>query len=151
MNPSVFITRTLCLLAFGTLTAAAADPAPAQAVKFEQLAKTVTKGDKPVFPEELRKLDGKRVRLTGFVAPYDDPEKMTKFLLTKAAVGCFFCNPPDENGVVLVRRGAKDKPLKYDSDSISVEGTLHLTGPDAKDEEAQQFLFTLDDATVVKK
>ncbi len=66
-------------------------------------------------------------------------------------VGCFFCNPPEENGVVLVRRNAKASPLKYDSDTINIEGTLHLTGPDTKDEEAQQFLFTIDDASVAKK
>ena len=105
---------------------------------------------RPVFPDELRKLDGKRVSISGFVIPYADPDKMSKMMLTKAPVGCFFCNPPKENGVVFVRLAATEKPINMDSETLTVEGTLHLVQPAGKDEEAQQFYFTIDDAKVTK-
>ena len=135
------------------LTAKADDAAPAvEQLSFKQLAKAIHKeGRDPVIPEELKKLDGKKVRVTGFINPYNDPDKMTKLLLTEAAVGCFFCNPPEENGVVFVRLDSKEKPLTMDSETLTVEGTLHFMGHDKKDEEAEGFLFTIDGAKVVAK
>ena len=103
----------------------------------------------PVFAEELKKLEGKQVRITGFVAPYQDPDNMTKLLLLNAGTGCFFCNPPQESGIVFIRLGAKEKPINMDNDTITVEGTLHLLQPDSKDDEAKQFFYTIDDAKVI--
>ena len=156
-----------------TLGASAAPETP-QLLSFDLLLKTKTKdvqvspgqqlenvgkpkaltppddvGPTPIFTEELKKLEGKRVRITAFVAPYEDPDNMTKMLLFKAAVGCFFCNPPEENGILFVRLAAKEKPLNMDNDSITVEGTLHLLQPDSKDEETKQFFYTIDDAKVI--
>ena len=102
-----------------------------------------------VFPAELKKFEGKRVRVSGFAVPYDDPEKMSKFLMLKAVVGCFFCAPPGENEVLFIRLGAKEKPPEIDGTKLTVEGTLHLKTPDSKDEEAKQFLFTIDDAKII--
>jgi hypothetical protein len=119
---------------------------------FKELAKASHKENTaPVIPEELKKLDGRHVRLTGFVAPYTDPENMAKFMLTEGAVGCFFCNPPEENGVVFVRLPAKAKPIPFESDTLTVEGVLHFMGHNKKDEEAEGFLFTIDEAKVVGK
>jgi len=161
------LARILVLLGVISL-AQAATPQP---LSFELLAKTTVKeppstavhkgleslrggaadeSQSPVFPDELRKLDGKRVSLSGFVIPYADPDKMSKMMLTKAPVGCFFCNPPKENGVVFVRLAATEKPINMDSETITVEGTLRLVQPAGKDEEAQQFFFTIDDAKVTK-
>lgn len=123
-----------------------------QPLSFKLLATAKAPDTGPaVFPEDLKKLEGKHVRLTGFIAPYSDPDNMTKFMLTEAAVGCFFCNPPQENGVVFVRLPAKAKPLNWENDTVTVEGVLHLRGHNKKDEEAEGFLFTVDDAKVVAR
>lgn len=102
-----------------------------------------------VFPEELKKLEGKRVTVSGFSIPYDDPEKMSKFLMLKAVLGCFYCSPPGEDELLFIRLGAKEKPPEIDGKKLTVEGTLHLKTPDSKDEEAKQFLFTIDDAKII--
>lgn len=130
-------------------------PPPSLGQQMEHLAKPkapkpIEEGSPaPVYAEELTKLKGKRIRITGFVAPYQDPDNMKKVLLFNAATGCFFCNPPEENGIVLVRLADKEKPLNMDNDTITVEGTLHLLEPDSKDEEAKQFFYTIDEAKVV--
>lgn len=166
---------TIVLIQAALLLSAAlpakAEPSAAQPLTFPMLAKAAVKeppasslhksldsargpaaeeNQRPFFPEELRKLDGKRVSISGFITPYADPDNMTKMLLTKSPVGCYFCNPPEENGVVLVRLSAKEKPVNMDNPTISVEGTFHLVQPDSKDEEAAQFFFTIDDAKVTR-
>jgi hypothetical protein len=106
----------------------------------------------PTFPNQLRDLEGKRVRITGFITPYDDPQTMTKLIVLKTPGGCFFCNPPNINSVVFVRRRPKDPPIDMDADRMTFEGTLHLWRSDLKqDDDASQFLFTVDDASAIQK
>ncbi len=129
---------------------ATAAPEAAVPLTYEMMAKSVYKEDAPtVFPEVIKKLDGKRVRISGFVVPYDDPEKLSKFIVLKTVVGCFYCNPPGEDEVLFIRLSAKEKPPELDGKKLTVEGTLHLKNPESKDEEAKQFLFTIDDAKVI--
>ena len=119
-------------------------------IAFELLAKTITnEKPPPEFPTQLSALAGKRVRITGFLAPYNDPRKLSKLLLCRFPSGCFFCNPPNIADVVFVRRVPRDPPIKLDGQSVAFEGTLHLWSNDlAETNTARQFLFTLDDASV---
>jgi hypothetical protein len=106
----------------------------------------------PTFPKALSDMDGNRVRITGFITPYDDPQTMTKLIVLKNPGGCFFCNPPNINTVVFVRRRPKDPPIDMDTDRMTFEGTLHLWRSDLKqDDDASQFLFTIDNATAIQK
>ncbi len=143
------------------IASAVAAPAPEAPVKlsFDLLKKTVIqeaagegaeadKNRKTIYPEDLRKLEGKHVVITGFLAPYDDPDKMTKMMIFQTVVGCFYCNPPAETETVFVRMSAKEKPLRMNSDTVRVEGILHLNHPDTKDEEIKQFCFTIDEAKI---
>ncbi|MEO7100326.1 MAG: DUF3299 domain-containing protein [Luteolibacter sp.] len=120
-------------------------------IPFSLLAGTTRKGDAPpVYPAELVALDGRRVTVSGFATPYDDPQTAAKLLLTQGGGGCYFCAPPKENGVVLVRRASK-LPLSLGrNEPLTFEGTLHLAHADVTDEEAGQFLFTLDEAGMVR-
>ena len=132
--------------------AAAASVEPAQALTFELLAQTGFKdiNTPPDFPKALQELEGKRVCITGFVAPYNDPNKMTKLLLLQSPTGCFFCNPPEINAVVFVRRVPGDSALSLDNEPVKIEGTLLLWKMDLpKTNETRHFLFTLDRATVL--
>jgi hypothetical protein len=152
--------KTVCLLSTLSLslwlssTTAHAQPnveAPCT-LTFKMLAGATYSDDKPaVYPEELKKLEGKQVVLTGFVSPFDDPANMKKFMLTQSAVGCFFCNPPEPNGVMLVRLPKNSKPLNWDSATLAMQGTLHLNHKSAQDPDGDGFLFTMDDAKVVGK
>lgn len=121
---------------------------------FEMLEKTVfSDTPPPTFPAELSQLEGKRVRIAGFAAPYDDPEHLMKMVVLKSPGGCFFCAPPPATAVVFVRRVAGDPPLKNVTDPVDVEGTLHLWRSEMKDDDAAKgFLFTIDEAKAsVKK
>lgn len=123
-------------------------------ITFALLEKTVFNNTPPPkFPAELSKLEGKRVRLSGFVTPYDDPENLAKMVLVKSPGGCFFCGPSAATAVVLVRRVPSDPVLKNLTDPVEVEGILHLWRAKMKnDDEAKGFLFTIDEARVrVKK
>ena len=122
-----------------------------QTLTFELLEKTVySEKPPPIFPAELRKLEGKRVRLSGFMIPYDDPEKLFKLMLVKTPGGCFFCSPPSPTSVVFVRRPATDSPLSYTTEIIVFEGILHLWHSELKDDdETKGFFFTLDDAKAI--
>lgn len=124
----------------------------AQPLAFELLEKTkINVSMEPVFPAELHSLEGKPVRISGFMIPYDDPEQLAKLILVKTPGGCFFCTPPMPNSVVFVRRSAADPPLKFTTDQISFEGILHLRRPEMKkDDEAKGFFFTIDDARAIK-
>jgi len=123
-------------------------------ITFALLEKTVFNNTPPPrFPAELSKLEGKRVRLSGFATPYDDPENLAKMVLVNSPGGCFFCGPPSAAAVVLVRRVPNDPVLKNLAGPVEVEGILHLWRAKMKnDDEARGFLFTIDEARVrVKK
>ena len=121
------------------------------AIPFSLLAKATREEDaRPVYPADLTALDGRRVTLSGFATPYDDPQTATKLLLAQGGGGCFFCAPPRANGVVLVRRASRAPLPLWKNEPLTFEGTLHLAHPDSVDDEAGQFLFTLDEAGLVR-
>jgi hypothetical protein len=127
------------------------DPNSARHLNFKLFLMTVCDENKPpVFPLKLLEYEGQRVSLSGFMAAYDDPLQMNKILLTESAASCYFCNPPDANGVVFIRLSPKEKPPHAETGNITVEGTLHLIRPGCKDQEAKQFLYTLENAKITK-
>lgn len=131
----------------GTLDAGPAGKEP-QVISYKLLSEALLdEGAIPAFSESLKQLEGAHVCITGFAVPYDDPENLQKFLLVEAPGGCYFCQPPAANAVILVRREPKDGRLPHTFGGITVEGTFHLWRNDLKDDdEAKGFLFTIDDA-----
>ena len=121
----------------------------AQTISFELLGQTkYNVGTNPIFPEKLKASDGKKVTIFGFIAPFNDPQDLSKLLLMPTNGGCYFCAPADAAGVVLVRSSVKEMTWSGGA-GVTFEGILHLTQSATADEEAQQFLFTLDEARVV--
>ena len=57
------------------------------------------------FPEDLQKLDGQKVSLIGFMAPFDSLEDMSRCMIVPSYVGCTFCTPPNLRQVVFVTQG----------------------------------------------
>ena len=144
---TIFALTAVIGIFFGT---AGAGGREASTITFALLEKTTfSNTPPPSFPAELSKLEGKRVRISGFVTPYDDPEQLMKMVLVKSPGGCFFCSPPSANAVVFVRRIPGDPPLKNVTDMVDVEGILHLWRTEMKkDDEAKGFFFTIDEAKV---
>lgn len=55
-------------------------------------------------PEEIRQLEGKRVKIPGFMVPLeDDQRKVTEFLLVPTPQACIHVPPPPPNQMVYVR------------------------------------------------
>ncbi len=106
----------------------------------------VKRNPPPIYPEELSKMDGKTVKILGFMAPYDDIENMKNFMLFPTIAGCFFCAPPSAIEVVLIRQ--KVEKAKFIYSTIVVEGTLSLWKEDSGDEGHKMFLYIINDAKV---
>lgn len=94
------------------------------------------------FHDHLRKLDGKRVTLTGFIQPTGDGLEQFNVLLLEFPVGCWYCELPEATGIVLVE-AAVNKPIKITRELIQVQGRLKLNSTDP-----EEYLYTITDARV---
>lgn len=123
----------------------------AELISFRLLAETQPdKNGNPIYPEKLLAANGKLVRISGFVAPFNDPQDLSQMVITQGAAGggCFFCAPPSITGVVLVKLATKDEISN--GAAVTVEGTLHLHLPDAPEVKTTQFLYILDQSRLVQ-
>ena len=97
---------------------------------------------KPVFLTYLDQLDGKRVSVTGFMAPGASGrgDELASFVLTENPVGCWFCETPGPTQVLLIdlAAGSTAEPTRQ---VVKVTGTLRLNRADP-----EQYPFTLADA-----
>jgi hypothetical protein len=75
------------------------------------------------MPDPVRKLDGQKVMMTGFMLPIDEVENISKFLLVQSLWSCCFGQPPDVNGLVRVEMQG-GKRVEYQYDPIRIVGTL---------------------------
>lgn len=103
------------------------------------------------FPEFLRKLDGRRVGLVGFMAPFDDLRDMRRCMFLPSYVGCKFCSPPSLTQVVFVTQGDADESgtRPYIDGACEVTGILRLSLPNSDHEGKRQgFIYSLEDAVV---
>ena len=76
----------------------------------------------------VQELDGKRVRIPGFVVPLDlEPGKIAEFLLVPYYGACIHVPPPPANQTIFVRM-PQGRPLEGEMfDTVWVEGTLKVT------------------------
>ena len=104
------------------------------------------------FPDSLKDLEGRRVRLIGFMAPFDNLQDMRRCMIVPSYVGCTFCSPPSFTQVVYVKQGSEDsgdRPYPFIEEPSHVTGTLRLSLPDSEHEGKQQgFIYSMEDATV---
>jgi hypothetical protein len=127
------------------------DPQP---LDFSMLAKTSlidpknTGAASPLYSEEMARLAGHQVRITGFMTPYDDMENLRSFILGARLIGCFFCAMPAPTQIALVRQAGKEKRVYIDG-PIEVTGTIKFWkehSPD--DQDLESFVYVIDNATV---
>jgi len=104
----------------------------------------------PLFAEKIRQLDGQRVRMQGFMSPYDDIRNMRTFMLFSYPVGCNFCVPPAVNQVVLVQQKAGQRNYHFIDDPVEISGLLHIWQDNSNIPVFNDiaFLYLIDDAEV---
>src|SRR5439155_15732317 len=103
---------------------------------------TVDRQFKPTFPTYLRELEGKRVRLTGYMQPIGDDPEQSVFLLIENPVGCWYCEMPELAAMVLVEL-PPGKGRTFNREAIRVTGRLKLNAKDPED-----FLYKITGAAV---
>lgn len=73
----------------------------------------------------VESLDGKRVKLPGFVVPLEgDGEKLSEFLLVPYYGACIHVPPPPANQTVYVKVPTGDAKIRQAFDTVWVTGTL---------------------------
>lgn len=81
----------------------------------------------PTFAQTITALDGKVVRVQGFMMPLDIGDKQRRFLLLAAPPHCSFCLPAGPDAMIEVR--AKTD-VRYGFDVVSLSGKLQVLKDD---------------------
>lgn len=76
-----------------------------------------------VIPEEVKKLSGQTVKVSGFMLPLESSDKFTHFLLSKRTPTCPFCPPGTPVEIVEVYAV---KPTEWVDDLVTYEGKFEL-------------------------
>lgn len=119
------------------------DPRGVNALPWAVISETaVDRRYRPTFAPYLKELDGKLVRLTGFLQPLGEDLEAGAFLLIEYPVGCWFCETPAMANILLIEL-PRDKTFTYTRDAVRVEGRLSLNATDP-----ENFFYTLRDAKV---
>ena len=98
----------------------------------------------PTFAKYLRELNGRTIRLTGYMQPLNEDPEPAAFLFIENHIGCWFCEMPDITGIILVELPA-GKSKAYTRTPIRITGKLKLNETDP-----ENFLYTLSDAAVTE-
>jgi hypothetical protein len=96
-----------------------------QILSFEEISSWPYEDGLKGMPQSVRKLDGKKVMMTGFMLPIDEVENIKEFLLVQSLWSCCYGQPPDINGIVRVVMQGK-KRVDYQFDPIKVVGTFKV-------------------------
>lgn len=81
----------------------------------------------PDFPAPLRALDGKTIKLQGYLLPIEAGQTHRRFLLSAWSPSCPFCLTAGPEAMVEVKART---PVKYSLDPVVVQGKLQLLDND---------------------
>jgi hypothetical protein len=82
----------------------------------------------PVFPAIVRKAEGRRISLEGFIIPLQQSMEQNFFILSRYPYqSCFFCGAAGPETVVEVY---SDRSFRYTDERVKVTGTLYLNDGD---------------------
>ena len=84
----------------------------------------------PVFSETVKKLEGQKISLPGYMIPFQGGYKESRFILSSLPINaCFFCGTGGPESVIEI---VALKPIPYTEKPIEVRGILKLnnTNPD---------------------
>ncbi len=80
-------------------------------------------GVKPVFPPDVKALDGQEIVMQGYMFPLDPTEKQARFLFGPFPVDCPYHY---HVGPALVIEAAAKEPMAFSFDPVTIRGTLTL-------------------------
>jgi len=102
------------------------------------------------YPPQIKALDGKRVAIVGFMAPFEKLDDMSTCMILPASVGCYYCSPPAVTQVALIQQKADKKDKRpFINEAVIVTGTLRLFTYESQHPAHQaDFMYAIDDATV---
>jgi hypothetical protein len=112
-----------------------------QNIKFEKKYYKEIDGEmmKPIFTEELKKLDGQMVEVEGYVIPLDEKGRYAA-LSANPYASCFFCGKAGPASVLTLKFKKKNK--SYDTDDYRhFKGRLQLNTDDIN-----EFYYILNEA-----
>jgi hypothetical protein len=103
----------------------------------------------PGYTPVLDELDGRTVRIAGFMQAFDDLETMRNFMLMPTPGSCTFCAPPGPSMVVLVRQDIPEGGFApFVTHPVLVEGRLKLWRRGSQDPAHRMFLYIVEEARV---
>jgi uncharacterized protein len=93
------------------------------------LVQPIKQGNKvmPEFDKQVTALNGKTVKVQGFMLPLEMGDKQKRFLLSAAPPHCTFCLPGGPDTMIEVR--AKGS-VKYGFDAITLSGKMNVLKDD---------------------
>jgi hypothetical protein len=80
---------------------------------------------KTEIPENVKKLNGRTIELTGFMMPINYTKKMTRFLLLQSLLGCCFGQTPQPNHIIIVNMEG-DKTVEFYPDPVKITGKFSV-------------------------
>ena len=78
------------------------------------------------FPDDIQALEGRTIRVQGFMMPLEQGDRQRHFLLSKSTPSCFYCAPGGPESVVEIKA---DRGLAFTFDALVLEGELELLDP----------------------
>ena len=104
-----------------------------------------------ISSDAIKALDGKTIRIAGYMVPFNDLENLKEFMLMPSSNGCNFCEAPMKEEMIYVRQPGKKK-YDYIGDPIVLTGKLWVqgAGTEAPNSTYAQFLYALQDTKVEK-
>lgn len=98
--------------------------------------------DKPVFSEETKSLQGKKISLPGYIVPFEGGIKSSHFMFSSMPLNaCFFCGVGGPESAVEVF--TKEK-IQYTDKPVEISGVLRLN-----DKDPDKMIYVLEDAEVL--
>lgn len=98
--------------------------------------------DKPVFSEDIKKLDGEIVTVKGFIIPTEGYRSHKEFIFSAFPYSmCFFCGGAGPETVMEV---LTTEAVKYTAESITLRGKLVLNADDIN-----RLMYALEEAVIL--
>ncbi len=107
-------------------------PTPRGAISWDLLGQTkeVEKVDAnrfsyvaPVFPDAVKNLNGKTIRINGYMMPLEESKTQNHFILMAYPPSCPFCMTAGPAFLIEVKAS---KPFNFSYDAVLVEGKMNL-------------------------
>lgn len=96
----------------------------------------------PIFSEEVKKLNGKKITLEGWMIPLDELRGENYFVLSSLPfANCFFCGGAGPETVAEI---FSKKEIKYTEKRIKVSGILQINADDPL-----RLMYILNDAQII--